>query len=288
MAEHQSTEVGTAANSDLPNFKRPPVNETALSLQFTPIAGVLPYLGLYWAQVRSIFERAQVFAPLPNITELLDVPLIRPVMGLHLTSEPMMRYWLLKANDTELVQLQNDRFIYNWRQVTGKEKYPRYPAVRRSLEEEWRRFCDFLRQEKLSSPEVNQCEVTYVNHVEYGSGWKDYGDLHSVVSPWSGDYSNRFLPSPERVSMEAHYRLPSEQGRLHISVDPVVRVRDSKEVLQVVLTARGAPKTSSMEDILEWMDIGRRWVVRGFVDFTTRSMHKIWGLEHGDSDSNHH
>ena len=80
--------------------------------------------------------------------------------------------------------------------------------------------------------------------------------------------------------MEAHYRLPGDRGRLHISTEPVVRGRDSKEVLQITLTARGAPKSGMTKDLLEWMDLGRNWVVNGFVDFTTVQMHERWGQKH--------
>jgi uncharacterized protein (TIGR04255 family) len=181
-------------------------------------------------------------------------------------------------NRVQLIQLQHDRFVHNWRKVTGTETYPRYPAVREELHQQWTRFCDFLRDEKLERPKINQCEVTYVNHFEYGQGWKGYGELDRVIEALATPKpKNRFLPDPERVGMQVTYRLENDAGRLHVSFEPVIRARDGQEVLQMNLTARGAPRASDDDAALAWLDLGRKWVVRGFADFTTETMHKVWG-----------
>lgn len=263
----------------LPDFADPPVNETVLSIQFAPIPRLgIPHYGLFWASIRQEFPRLEVHPAIPSVTEQFSEPIVRqPKIGVQFVTVPDVRCWFLDESGTRLIQVQRDRLIHNWRQLAGDERYPRYPSVRKTLETEWIRFCDFLRVEDLGQPQVNQCEVTYVNHIEYGKGWNGYGELSKVISPWSGVTSGSFLPPLERASMEAHYRLPRELGRLHISVEPVIRARDSQEVLQLTLTARGAPKSSSLADIVSWMDLGREWVVKGFTDFTTASMHNIWG-----------
>ena len=82
---------------------------------------------------------------------------------------------------------------------------------------------------------------------------------------------------PERANMELHYRWPDDSGRLHISLQPVIRGRDGKEVLQLTLVARGAPKSLDEEGVFKCLDHGREWIVRGFADFTTESMQRsIW------------
>jgi uncharacterized protein (TIGR04255 family) len=262
----------------LPDFTAPPVNETAISIQFAPIANFgVPYYGLYWKLIREEFPNYQVQPPITNITEQFDAPIRGLRLGFQFVTQPEMRCWYLDSTGNRLMQLQNDRFVHNWRQVSGDEPYPRFPKIREMCLFEWSRFCDFLKKENLTQPQVNQCEVTYVNHIEYGKGWDGYGELGNVIAPWSQNASEGFLPSPEKVNMEAHYRLPSNLGRLHISVEPVVRGRDTKEVLQITLTARGAPVSSAQQDVFDWIDLGRKWVVKGFCDFTTVKMHQTWG-----------
>lgn len=260
------------------DFTNPPVNESVISVQFVPIPKFgLPHVGLYWARIRANFPKFETQPALPPITERFDAP-SRPLrFGIQLMSQPDFRCWFLSESGTSLLQLQPDRFIHNWRQITGEEAYPRYPNVRETFEKYWNDFCDFLRLENLEQPQVNQLEVTYVNHIEYKKGWKDYGDFQDVIAFWSGRGTDGFLPAPERVNMEAVYRLPNNLGRLYVTAAPVIRGRDSQEVLQLTLTARGAPTSSGPQGILEWMDLGRTWIVKGFSDFTARNMHQLWG-----------
>lgn len=269
----------TDQHQSFPDFTNPPVDETVLSVQFAPIAGFgAPHFGLYWATIRREFERFQMQPPIASVTEQFGPsPRVAPRMGIQFVTEPELRCWFLDQSGGRLLQVQRDRFIHNWRRITGNELYPRYPSIRTTLHKEWLGFCAFLDREKLGQPQVNQCEVTYVNQIEIGNGWNGYEELSRVVASWSGARSGSFLPHPDRVNMETHYLLPNNLGRLHIAIEPVIRGRDAREVLQLTLTARGAPKSSTIDDIFAWLDLGREWVVKGFGDFTTPEMHKIWG-----------
>lgn len=267
----------------LPDFLNPPVNETALSIQFAPLQQDkfgLPHYGLYWSRIRREFPKYQVMPPLGNVTEQFgpSAPMIQG-FGMKFITHPEVRAWFVDDSGTRLIQVQRDRFIHNWRQLNGSEKYPRYESIKETLQEEWKRFREFLDSEGIERPQVNQCEVTYVNHIEYNKGWKSYAEFAKVIAGWSGKTSGKFLPSPEKINIEAQYLLPSELGRLYVNVLPVLRGRDMQEVLQVNLTARGAPKSPEDVDVFSWLDLGREWVVKGFADFTTESMHATWGRQ---------
>lgn len=132
-------------------------------------------------------------------------------------------------------------------------------------------------QRGFRHPEVTQAEVTYVNQIERGDGWELPGDAVRVT-PLLGDPQPAFLPPPEVLAVDARYVIPPERGRLRVALQPALRIKDQKEVLQLQLTARGSPKSSSMDDILEWFDLGHEWVVRGFLDVTSTAMHARWGL----------
>jgi len=97
-----------------------------------------------------------------------------------------------------------------------------------------------------------------------------------VISNWSGGPSGDFLPEPEMVRLNTIFLMPDKRGRLHVIMQPAIRQLDGKEVLQLNLTARGRPKSSTLDDILGWFDLGHEWIVRGFTDFTTREMHTVW------------
>jgi len=267
------------SDSGLPDFAQPPVDETALSLQFAPIHGFsIPHFGLYWERVRSEYPHFEMQPPIANVIEQFGQATAGTrQFGIAFVKAPDVRCWYLDQSRTRLAQVQRDRFVYNWRKVTGTEAYPRYPSLRASLEREWERFCAFLKDEKLDRPKVNQCEVVYVNNIEYEKGWSGYGELDKVIASLATPKAkSKFLPIPQRVSMQVTYPLEDNAGRLHVAFSPVIRGQDGKEVLQMTLTARGAPKSPSDDDIFAWLDLGRKWVVRGFADFTTSEIHKIW------------
>ena len=272
----------SAPKHTIRDFTNPPVVETVLSVQFAPLSKVsIPDMGLYWQKIRHEFSRIELRPPVAHVKEefVSDPAKAAAQFNFELVpaTELQIRCWFLDKKGNKFLQVQNDRFIHNWQKVTGDEIYPRYETVRSKFEEEWVRFCEFLKEENLGTPVVDQCEVTYVNHIEYGKGWKSYAELNKVIAPWSGTSSGEFLPAPEKVNLNVTYLLPDNLGRLHISLLPVIRARDAKEVLQLNLTARGAPASPENKDIYEWLDLGRKWVVEGFTDFTNGEMHKTWG-----------
>lgn len=254
------------------DFENPPVTETVLGIQFDPIEKLsAPIYGLYYSKIRAEYPDFEVHHPLSSIVERFDkAPSI-----ITLKEAPDVRCWFLEKDGNRLLQVQKDRFIQNWRKVKEEDKYPRYNSLKPLFEKEWLHFCQFLKEEGLPAPEVNQCEVSYINHLEIGKGWQAFGEIDKITKFWSG--SGNFLPMLERISMSLRYLMPENQGRLHIVLRPVIRPVDSKEVFQIELTARGTPSSSDIKDILRWLDLGREWVLKGFNDFTTNELHQLWG-----------
>lgn len=267
------------SNRTLPDYERPPVIETYLGVQFTPLTKFsIPHFGLYWSKIRDEYPDFQVQPPLIPVVEQFGAALmVQPKIGVELVSVPDVRCWFIEKSGRMLTQVQRDRFVHNWRKRALDDKYVHYDKIKPKFSNEWRNFCAFLQEADVGTPEINQCEISYVNHLELGGGWMSYGELNKVVAPWSGNFSDNFLPKPESVTIAAHYIIPDEKGRLHIEMQPAIRQEDAKEILQLNLTARGKPQSSKLEDILEWFDIGHEWIVRGFTDFTGKEMQKFWG-----------
>jgi uncharacterized protein (TIGR04255 family) len=258
----------------LPKYKKPPVVETVLGVQFAPLTSfTIPHFGLFWSTVRDDYPRHEMKPPLGTVVENLARPPVPDRVSIKFVAEPEARCWFLNTSGTELLQLQRDRFVRNWRKVTGSEDYPSYDALKPRFVRDWSRLLGFLEREELGRPQVNQCEVTYINHLSVDV--ETLGEAHRFargVAPLSGD----FLPVPETTQLQVRYPMGDKRGRLHIAVHPGVRFDDRRPVLQLGLTARGAPTSSRLDDILSWFDVGHEWVVRGFTDFTRREMHALW------------
>jgi uncharacterized protein (TIGR04255 family) len=277
----------TDVANPLPNFGDPPVVEVALSVQFEPIKGLrTPQLGLLWREFQDQFPVTEEHAPLdPAIERFGGVPRAgkAAVRFQMLDAPPTPRCWFLNQTGTELIQVQSDRFIHNWRQTTGQEEYPRFPPLRKTFAAELETFRSFLQREKLGELCPNQCEVTYVNHIVSGKGWQSFGELGKVLTVFSAQYSDAFLGEPEDVRAALRYVIRDAQGqpigRLHVVADPAYRASDDRPMYVMNLTARGRPQGEGIDGVLRFLDIGREWVVRGFTALTTPEMHKEWSRQ---------
>ena len=261
----------------LPEFKLPPVTETVLGVQFNPLKNFSTlHCGLFWQKVRRDYPKYSIKPALGQAFETFPKQFREEArFGVEVYEEPPLRCWLMDESTTRLVQIQRDRFITNWRQVTGKEVYIRYDTFKPMFEKEWKRFSEFLQFEKFPTPIINQCEVMYVNHIELNDEIKGWGAVDKVVEFWSPRQQS-FLPQPEAVMVDIKFVMPEEKGRLHVTLEPKIRKRDGKEILQLNLIARGKPDSSDLNDILAWFDLGREWIVKGFTELTTEQMHNLW------------
>jgi len=265
----------------LPDFDNPPVVETVLSVQFDPLPLLqAAHIGLMWNDYRSAFPTTEERPPLEPVTEQFPESLTSRV-GLRfqsIESMPVPRIWFKNEQAGEMIQVQNDRFIKNWRKEQDGLRYPHYDeTIRPHFDRDFGIFLAFLERNGLGTPRVNQCEVTYVNHILAGEGWEHYGDADKVFTVWrspQGDPPGH----PEDVRMHARFVIPGAEnqpiGRLHVDLQPGVRTSDHHPMYVFHLTARG-----QVGDGLDFFDVGRDWIVSTFKRLTTESMHRIWGIK---------
>jgi uncharacterized protein (TIGR04255 family) len=264
-------------SSSLPDFKSPPAVETLLGVYFRPLQHwKTQYFGRFWDQVRREYPEVQVHPPLIS-EQGLRVEVTPEEARIRVSGEIAVRWWYFHKSGKRLIQVQNDSFIQNWRKRGITDPYLHYDQLRPSFESLWGRFRAFLRSQSVQQPKIEVCEVTYVNHIDRGSGWDSLADLPNVVTCWSGETLGEFLPLPAQVSFNAIFPFNEKSGQLQVSMQPGIRESDKKETLQLTLTARCKPDSSETNELLRCLDLNRTWVVRGFADITTVTMHKIWG-----------
>jgi uncharacterized protein (TIGR04255 family) len=186
----------------------------------------------------------------------------------------------LSQQGTELIQVQPDRFIHNWRKVGDKDAYPRYERVKSTFEKELRHFSDFLSRNQMGDLNPNQCEITYVNHITSGDGWKDHSQIGDVLTLFASRYTDEFRPIPEDGRLSLRYVIPNSAGepigRLHVAVEPVFQSTDDSPMFALTLTTRGRPIGDGITGVLGFLDVGRQWIVRTFASITTPKMHTVW------------
>ncbi len=91
---------------DLPDFRKPPLAETVLSLHFDTIAGLTTaHVGLLWERFREQLPLVEEHPPLPVVIEKFERPSPAPVEVTFEEKQPMLRLWLVDREKTELIQL---------------------------------------------------------------------------------------------------------------------------------------------------------------------------------------
>jgi uncharacterized protein (TIGR04255 family) len=257
----------------LPDYARPPAVETVLGVRFSPIQGwnVFHY-GLLLPKFKEEYPKQQLRPPLGAVTT------IQVSTDNEEFAHFPVRAWFINQDDTQLVQVQNDCFIRNWRKTAATPDYLHYDVIRPLFQRDWAIFRDFLKEQNLPpNPAVWQCEVTYINQFVRGKDWNDYKDLQTLYPAWKGLASDGLFDRPETLMFSLSYALPQGAGSLQFVSQPGIRRSDGAEIIQLTITALGRPKGSDESDIMEWLDIGRSSVVRGFAGFTGEDAQMKWG-----------
>ncbi len=265
----------------LPEFNNPPVVEVALAMQFDAIHGLrTAQMGALWlGQFKERFPLTEEHPPIDPVFERFGRSQ-RPVRARIqvLDRPPIPRCWFLNEAGTELIQVQQTRFIHNWRKQGSHEDYPRYEHLRKTFANELNLFQAFIDREGLGSLIPNQCEVTYVNHIVQPSV-EEALNPEQILAPIAFKGNGAFLPNAEDIGAMFRYVLHDANdkpiGRLHIVAEPAYR-NDGQFMYVLTLTARLEPAEASLTGVLQTLDVGREWVVRGFADITTEAMHKKW------------
>jgi uncharacterized protein (TIGR04255 family) len=272
--------MSDAADRDLPDFDNPPIVETVLSTQFDTLAAMHSvHFGLFWQRVREEFPNAEEHTPLPPIVEQ---PGDAAPLAVHLRFDPqeklsLPRLWLLNKSGSEIMQIQNDRFIKNWRKGPANADYPHYtPVLKPAFERHFQEFGTFAAEQALGPIKITQCEVTYVSHIVSGEGWSQRDEIEKIFTFWKQPSTDESYPGKaEDLACRVRFPIFGPRGewigRLHVEVQPAINIADNKPMYAMNLTARGMYGSG-----IEFFDIGRRVIVKSFEHLTTEHMHTVW------------
>lgn len=275
-------EQKSASGRSLPEYRNPPINEAVLGVQTEPIQRPLtPHLGLFWREIRERYPKAEVQPALDPAVEFFGLPKPAPLVGFRVLDKPETpRCWFITQDDTELVQLQQDRLIHNWRKRRPEDKYPRFPRLRETFERELRAWESFVEREQLGRLVPNQCELTYINHLACSS-IEDQGHMERFLRGWKAPEEHGFLPPAEDALLILRYQMKHGDGeplgRLHVTAQPAILRIDNSPVVSLSLTARGRPEGDGVEGALRFLDRAHEWIVLAFDELTTPELHAKWG-----------
>lgn len=251
-------------------FDEPPLNEVALGRVFLPRPDFLvPYFGAFWELVKGEFPKVG-HAP-PIFEQSAESPL--EVLDL-----PLPRVWLMSDDLTRLIQLQQNRFHYNWRRATEDIRYPRFPAVQSDCIRLWERFEQFVSELTGQPLQLKYSELTYVNLIDMEPSESPFAAAERVLLDSAWTDTSRFLPRPSGFSHSYSFDVPDGLGALNVSTVSVSK-RDGGKALKLELTVRsGQQESMSFE---EWSSKAHDFLVAAFKDLTAPRMHEVWKFRGG-------
>jgi uncharacterized protein (TIGR04255 family) len=261
--------------TDLPEFDNPPVVEVAIGVQFRPVPGLR---GLSLAPLQAVWR------DMYPVTEE-QPPLVPVIEGdregagqlqLSLLSVPVVRQWFLSKSGNELVQVQPDRLLVNWRAGEPAEKYPRYRHMRSVFESSFTDLATFVSGQGSGDLDVVQAELSYINVIQLSRD--DLGRIEIFLKGWSGSPEHHLDP-PEEARVTLTYLVPGvgiPPVRLYAEVSPA-QLRSGERVLFFTLTVRGNPGGRGLEEALKFLDEAHSHLVRSFAELTQETMHARWG-----------
>nr|WP_249309568.1 TIGR04255 family protein [Ralstonia insidiosa] len=253
-------------------FAKPPIFEVACGVLFSssqPIASA--HVGAYWQRIRSKFPRSQDVAPLPTVIEQAAGVTSSWVEFANLP--PLRRSWFINEDGRNLIQLQSDRFLFNWQRASNGDAYPSYGVVIEQFESHLRDFMDFCREIGVGELAFKQFELVYVNLISQSNGL-DVTGFDSLLTDHvrSGDRS-RFLPEVDGFNWATAYSLPDGKGRLHVLAQSALNQPGTERPVRLELAARGISADTSDSGRRQWFDTAHEWITRGFVDVTNPKLH---------------
>lgn len=270
----------THFSSTLPEYDNPPVVEVifAVSLRSLPFSVVdLSRFGLEYLGDKFPVRQEQPTMHMPRESFDDAVQALAPSLTL-LEGIPPVRLLFQSDDRTRLVQLQRDWLACNWQRVSNDDPYPRFESIRQFFLDTWDKFSEFQGNSNEAEIVVNQCELTYINHITPGNLWERHGQTSDVIR--LAGIAGEILPEPEDTQLAFRYRIRHENrdiGRLHVQVLPAFRREDLSPLIQLNMIARGTPIGQGREGMVSFFQLAHEWIVNGFAATTTESAQRdLW------------
>ena len=254
-----------------PKFDNPPVVETVLGVQFPELPDFrCTHFGLYWDRIKERYAKPVDKGRLKPAAEAFPrkLVLLEPPVRLMHGGTPE-RVWYIAEDDARLIQLQPDRFIFNWREMEPGTKYPSYETNSAIFLDEFSEFRRFCRESGLKEPSPNLCEVTYINHIFPEGGELAIELFGRVFQGLCWKLADDSLPRlPESATFNRAYVIPDDVGRLYAQANIAYHNKTQQELIRLEVTARVNHPSQDPEGIGSSLQLAHDWVVNGFVSMT--------------------
>ena len=243
-------------------FTKSPLIEVVCGVEFNAPDFSAIHYGFYWQLIRGRF-------PVPP----QDLP---PIGDVDFPILPRLRrVWFESADKRQLIQLQANRFHYNWRSQNESDKYPHYEVIYPKFDQEWQIFQNWWLEFGSLPLQPIRYELTYLNQVDKNFGWNNSGDTSKIFT-FAGRKWNGFLEKPGLHSSKLEFTMPNNLGTLTVSLNQRHRIEDDSPIIFFELTSQSINTDSKITD---WFDAAHEHTVKAFLDLIQEDIKQEWGFQ---------
>lgn len=243
------------------HFDKSPLAEVIFGVEFNAQNFSAVHFGLYWQEIKDKFAQ---------------YPLDRPPVGDNQFISllpPLRRVWFESSDQKELIQLQDNRFYYNWRK--RDEEYPHFEKIHPQFLAEWKRFTSWWLKTEEKELQPIRYQMSYVNQIEADLGWHGVEDSAKIFSFLKSNWqSNDLKPSVFNTKLE--FILPEEKGILSVTINQGIKPQDNSQVLTLNLTSVSKDVDTEMET---WFKLAHQSTVEIFLSLINQETKNLWGFK---------
>lgn len=252
-------------------YKQPPIDEVLCDVRLAPLdAWRVIHIGAFWATMREHFPKCEHAPPLdigsPENTDAAT-------QGL-----PLPRAWLISLDDAQVLQLQRNRFIFNWRRRAEGQPYIGFEAFQRHLLDYLFRYRDFLLSLGIGPVVPVRFELAYIDVFPKGMGWDasvtDVDRILPVLTGLSG------LNLRERISgVELALSMDIQElgGTITVKMNPAVRSTTNEPAYRLEIRAHGMLGNPALDALEAWTNLAHDHITNVFNDITSEYARKeLW------------
>lgn len=258
-----------------PSFTAPPLDEVVLGVQFVAPEGYnTTFNGDIYSLFRDDYPMVQEHPALPPQVEAFGG---NPQSGMQINfGEPpaKTRLWFLSADDSHLLQHQEDRLLFNWRNRSGAMPYPRHAKMAELYGKHLQKLEQFHIKAFGKPLSLIQAEVAYINIIPVTS-LDEINKWLSLVDGRGIEFEGLNVGFGSVVYSEKRQPV----ARMFYEVQAVFHQQTLRPAIRLALTCRGKPSAETIAAGLEFITFARERIVRDFCKLTTSEAHKIWGRQ---------
>jgi uncharacterized protein (TIGR04255 family) len=241
-----------------------PLNEVAYGVRFIAPDFSVVHFGEYYDCIKERYPSHQDVTPILKPTpvpEQFELP-------------ALPRVWF--PSGSRLIQLQLDRFNYNWRHGADKaeSKYPGFNALFPEFQKEWGIFHAFTKKAFKIPPALVELSLTYVNYIHA------VDDLESPIFIFRENDWRRELPEPEYWASQFRFAFPDENLKLIVSARPAIQLntQQSATAFEITLQSVGCSNFDDSAGIFGWFTAAHNKVHFAFRKLVRDEWRTAWGF----------